>query len=300
MASAYFKIQVKCQDVRHGPKHGPKQNVKLMSFGKFFTPPASTITKAVITTVRNLRPTRAGTLIAKSSVRQFYTWSESADKKKLMDRAIQRFIMRLSLPDSLSIRLIDCRENNNDTMLDKFNSQKRAYKVSQLYNTLKASNNADPIKILQLYHGQSDSDNSESICNTGFHHSCYGNKGVGVYLANHSRYAWNWAGTRNPVIVCDVIADDRRVSRFRSEIYSPTWNSEYVVNDPVLVYPRYILRYEIDGSMPREIPGQIGYVEHGKFGCVPCDSKVFASWKGSRCDCKLVPMVDPQDVVEED
>jgi hypothetical protein len=119
-----------------------------------------------------------------------------------------------------------------------------------------------------------------------------------VYLANHSRYAWNWSGTRNPVLICDVIADDERISRFRSEIYSPTWNSEYVISDPVLVYPRYILSYEIDGVITLEMHDQIGYVKNGKFGCVPCDSKVFGNLKGDRCDCKLDPTVDPLDVVE--
>lgn len=150
--------------------------------------------------------------------------------------------------------------------------------------------------IMQLYHAQRDRDHSESICRSGFHCSLYGNKGVGVYLANHSRYAWNWASPRNPVLICDVIADDERISRYRSEIISPTWDSEYVVRAPELVYPRYILKYEIEGKVPFEILDRIGYVKNGKFGCVPCDTKVIWDWKGIRCDCELKPKIDPQDL----
>lgn len=218
------------------------------------------------------------------------TRTETTDKIELMDRAIQRFVMRLSLPNGLLFRLIDCRENDNNTLFEKFNSQKQAFENSR--------RNAHPVKMLQLYHGQRGEDNSESICNIGFHLSYYGNKGVGVYLANHSRYAWNWAGTSNPVLICDVIADDGGISRFRSEIYSPTWNSEYVVSDPALVYPRYVLRYEIDGKISGVIRNQIGFVKHGEFGCVSCDSKCFGDLKGDRCDCQLVPTVDSRDVLE--
>lgn len=212
--------------------------------------------------------------------RQFSKYAESMDKKKQMDQAIQRFVTRLNLPDGSSFTLVNCMENKNDIMLNKFNS------------------NTNANKILQLYHAQKDCDNSESICNTGFRCSYYGNKGVGVYLANHSRYSWNWASSRNPVFICEVIANEERISRYRSEVISPIWNSEYVVKDPELVYPRYILKYEIEGEMPHQRLDQIGYVKHGEFGCVPCDSEFFGDRKGIRCDCKLEPKIDPRDVVE--
>ncbi len=120
-----------------------------------------------------------------------------------------------------------------------------------------------------------------------------------MYLANHSRYSWNWASPRNPVLICEVIADEERISRYRSEIFSPIWNSEYVVKDPELVYPRYILNYKIEGKIPRQIIDQIGYVKHGNFGCVPCDSEVISrNHKGIRCDCKLEPKIDSRDIIE--
>lgn len=256
------------------------QQKQLTMHGKSLTVAGFKTAAAVVSAVQNKTLTNTEALMVKTPTRQFSKCAESMDKKKRMDQAIQRFVARLNLPDGFSFMLVDCRENENDVMLDKFNNKRRAN------------------KFLQLYHAQRDSDHSGSICNTGFHCSYYGNKGVGVYLANHSRYAWNWASPKNPVLICEVIADEERISRYRSEIFSPTWDSEYVVNDPELVYPRYILKYKIEWKMPRQTLDQIGFVKHGEFGCVPCDSKLFGNRKGTRCDCELEPKIDPRDVVE--
>lgn len=262
------------------PIHSRCQEKQVMVYGKSLSAVAFTRACAVDIVVQKKGLTKVEALLIKPFARQFSTSSESMDKKKSMDLAVQRFIERLSLPDGLSFKLVDCSENANDAMRDEFSRQKGVYEV------------------LQLYHAQTGRDNSESICNTGFRYSYYGNKGIGVYLANHSRYSWNWAGSSLPVLICDVIADDKRISRYRSEVYSPTWNSEYVVADSKLIYPRYILRYEIMGEMSREVVDQAGYVRHGEFGCVSCDSIVFGDRRGIRCDCKLCPTIDLRDVVE--
>ena len=216
--------------------------------------------------------------------------SDSRDRK-LMDKAIERFVKRLSLPEGFLFKMISCKENKN--AINKFKSE-----ISRFNKESKGSDNLASVKILQLYHAQRTGDNSESICNEGFY-SFYGNKGRGVYLANHSRYSWNWAGTIDPVLICDVIADDSRISRYRSEIYSPKWDSEYVCH-PLVVFPKYVLKYEIQGKFTDEIARQIGYVKHGSFGCISCDSEVLNdNTKGIRCDCELVPKIDPRDVLEE-
>ena len=43
---------------------------------------------------------------------------------------------------------------------------------------------------------------------------------------------------------------------------------------------------------------QFGFVKHGQFGCVQCDTtKVYEDRKGIRCDCELSPKIDPRDVL---
>lgn len=215
---------------------------------------------------------------------RYFTCSSSVDKQKLRDQAIQRFVTRLSLPDGFVFKLIHCHENANESLAQKFYAKIQTHKILQLYHAIR-----DGAKSLK------GMDVAESICNNGFRIGPAGNKGRGVYLANHSRYSWNWASMENPVLICDVIADSRLVTRHRSEILSPIMNSEYVVCDPELVFPRYVLEYKVEGEITDDILDRIGYVQHGKFGCTPCDSYE-GSWKGKRCDCKLDPMIDFRDV----
>lgn len=86
-----------------------------------------------------------------------------------------------------------------------------------------------------------------SICQNGFYEKVKGGtKGPGVYLSNHSRYSAFWKGCGSPVIVCSVIAHEEHLRRFRSEIYSPQSNaSEYLVKNPMCVFPKYIINYEL-------------------------------------------------------
>lgn len=195
-----------------------------------------------------------------------------------MYQAIQRFSTRLNLPIGLKFQVLDCKLNTN--LPAYFKSAEKTH------------------RIMQLYHAQRGQDFSDAICSKGFLFTQMGNKGSGVYLANHSRYSWNWA-PHNPALICDVIVDLDRIKRYRSEIYSPQWNSEYVIKDPELIYPKYILSYQIEGVRNKEILQQIGFVKHGQFGCFSCDHQVRGGITGVRCDCELTPVVDFQDLIEK-
>lgn len=146
--------------------------------------------------------------------------------------------------------------------------------------------------ILELYHTIRDDTYKEvfeKIKENNFTYGMYGNKGPGVYMANHSRYSFGWGynddGIRN-VIISDVVYQKEYVKRYRSEIYSPCFNSEYVITKPELIYPRYFITYRIN-SIEKNFYKNYneyenwGYVQHGKFGCIDCDNLI------KRCDCEL-------------
>lgn len=62
-----------------------------------------------------------------------------------------------------------------------------------------------------------------------------GNKCNSIYFEYHSRNSMCWKRCENPIIICDVISDEKYVKKYRSEIYSPIWNSEYVVKMMLLI-----------------------------------------------------------------
>jgi len=163
-----------------------------------------------------------------------------------MDRiaALQRFTERLSLPVSWKL------------IVNRFNT---------IQNMEKQSAAGRPI--IQLYHAINELGHSnkiiESIMQHGFRIGPACNKGYGVYLANHSRYSLNWA-CKQPVLICDVIYEPSEVKRYRSELMSPHWDSEYVVTNPKLILPRYVLEYDIQRPNDEWLPeGTYGYVPRG-------------------------------------
>lgn len=168
---------------------------------------------------------------------------------------IDRFIFRLNLPDDAEFKLISFYEQpgfikNNDCL------------------------------ILELYHTVRDSsyiDIFEKIKKHGFISGLYGNKGQGVYMANHGRYSYNWGwndnGIRN-VIISDVLYTNK-CFRYRSEINSSHFKSEYKITDTKTIYPKYFITYSVSNYNDMQKP----YVEYGKFGCTNCDRKQI------RCDC---------------
>lgn len=196
---------------------------------------------------------------------------------------VARFEERLYLPSTMKFKLIDIEENNNPELKEKF--------LSQITGTS---------QILELYHVcRNDAEaNTKSILQKGFYPSYnpYNNKGTGTYFANHGRYSLTWAGQHAPVLVCHVIynKNDKLVERYKSEIYSPgSASSEYVVKNPLIIYPAYVLRYQIEGGFDRS--HNFGYVKHGGFGCFKCDTKnEYGNFK--RCDCKY-DEIDQSDII---
>ena len=205
-----------------------------------------------------------------------------------MIRAIERFARRLSVPQStacpFTFKVTRCIENVDDTLDKRFG----------------AARDSGKHRILQLYHAVRQENDWHGICREGFRMGSYGNKGPGVYFANHARYSWHWATTACPVLICDVIADPEFVKRFKSEIYSPTWDSEYVVSNPSLIYPKYILSYTVSGGDYRKFDKLAGYVKLGEFGCHSCDTygNPRFTLTGKRCDCEQYPLVDDRDVID--
>lgn len=137
-------------------------------------------------------------------------------------------------------------------------------------------------KILTLYHATDDIKKYRSIMKHGFYIGSACNKGYGVYLANHGRYSAFWAGGKY-VLACDVIYDKDNVKRYRSEVKCHRYNSEYVVKDTSLIYPRYLINYRL--ILHKDYYRENGlYVTHGTFGCSKCDP-VNRYGHSRRCDC---------------
>jgi len=183
---------------------------------------------------------------------------------------VNRFITRLGLHEFAkpTINIKEVITNSNQIMLNSW------------------TNMAMDKPILQLYHATRCITTNKSIMENGFIIGSACNKGRGVYLANHSRYSAFWAGCNNGVLVCDVIYDYDHVKRYKSEIKSPIFNSEYVVTNPRLIYPRYLINYDLHITWPNtqeQFPA--GWVDHGKFGCPRCDSNDNFYHMPCRCDC---------------
>lgn len=156
--------------------------------------------------------------------------------------------------------------------------------------------------VLELYHSVRDARTVDdhrikSIVRDGFKIPNYSmaNKGNGVYLSSHSRYAWNWGGPL--VLVCHVSANlpPNQMQRFRSEIKSGASDDngwEYVVKDPKYVKPMYLIEYKVDcDDRVGLLHDSIGFVDHGKSGCKECDRLI------TRCDCALTPNFDIRDIL---
>jgi hypothetical protein len=187
-----------------------------------------------------------------------------------MNNSIKRFIQRLNLKENHYFNLISI----------EMNEIKKEPNIPNILN--------QNVK-LELYHTIRDYEYKEifqKIKKDNFMEGMYGNKGPGIYMANHSRYSFGWGynddGIRN-VIISDVIYDKDYVKRYRSEIYSPNFNSEYKITKSELIYPKYFVLYKIDNLEKYYYKNyeNWGYVKHGNFGCKKCDFKV------DRCDCEL-------------
>ena len=139
----------------------------------------------------------------------------------------------------------------------------------------------------ELYHGTSRYDAYEKISNImteGFKYPKRGinNKGQGIYLSSQSRYQFLWLTDEAPVIICDVLYKKNLVHRYHAEIGT---GFEYVVSDPSLIIPKYVVHYKVEGNWRELEEHKNGtfFNEYGSFGCEQCDSIP------KRCDCKLYP-----------
>lgn len=198
-----------------------------------------------------------------------------------MQTAILRFTERLQLPSTFKFNLEYCVEVKNDLLLGKFNEHMKILDK--------------PAPILELYHASRGGINAiKSISENGFRCSYnYGNKGMGVYVANHSRYSAFWVGQYTPVIICHVIGHDNYIQRYKSELISPNYDSEFVITTPNAIYPKYILGYKLTNYDTKFNYNRVGFVPHGAFGCHICDVIK------NRCDCQQHPTVLESDICDE-
>lgn len=192
---------------------------------------------------------------------------------------IKRFINRLSLPNNYNCQVLSLYENNNQHLRNQFSQKIKEHGLLELYH----SSRGDQFGA------------SKSILEQGFkiRHGD-GNKGNGVYLANHSRYAWLWGGPY--VIVSDVIAQSSSIQRFKSEIASGSnlHDSEYLIKDPTLIYPKSIIEFKVTTKSDTnaiDLYDFPRFVEYGQFGCSLCDPKKI------RCDCQQYPTIDGNDLL---
>jgi len=192
-----------------------------------------------------------------------------------MQRSIIRFIERCTLPSHLHMEIVLCRKNSNQKLIEIF--------VNKINNQ----------PILELYHSTDRMDvesrfNSIEKHGIRFGHAC--NKGYGVYTANHGRYSTNWSCGN--VIICHVLANEK-TKRYKSEIFAPIWNSEYVTSEDSMILPLYFIKFNIIGDRTHKV--EPGFVKHGKFGCSKCDVKnEYGIY--NRCDCPY-DSYDARDVV---
>jgi hypothetical protein len=191
-------------------------------------------------------------------------------------KAVDRFITRLHLPADVkvniqSIRELNCKPTKSHSMIELYHSPRCTQFGVELDDVI------------------------TSIETNGFViHNTTANKGKGIYFANHSRYAWLWGGST--VMICHVLDNPSHIKRYRSEVESgsTSCNSEYVVNNPDIIYPQYLLKYSIDRSVISSvIKSDSIYVKHGFFGCIACDKLQ------KRCDCPLHPTIHPNDIIRE-
>jgi hypothetical protein len=179
-----------------------------------------------------------------------------------------RFVERLRLNDFIKfnpkIDIVSVVENDNKEMYESWKSK------------------AEGKRVLSLYHATDKLSNYQSIMKHGFYIGSACNKGYGVYLANHGRYSSFWAGGKY-VLHCDVIYDKEKVKRYRSEVECSLYDSEYVVTDPSLIFPRYLINYKLDIHRDYVKEHRL-YVKHGEFGCEKCDP-VNEYGYSRRCDC---------------
>ncbi|XWV24726.1 putative ORFan [Tupanvirus deep ocean] len=194
--------------------------------------------------------------------------------------SIIKFTDRISLPKNTTFKLKSAQINENGNLLNKFNKHRNGKQILELYHSSKFGTTA-----------------VNFILKDGFKLSFGGNKGNGIYLADHGRYSV-WAGYPYHVIICHVIADQKYVKRFKSEIKSEPWNSEFLVTNPDLIYPRYVINYELESNKntnDKSVWTWLRYVNKNEWNCK--NEKCVIR---QRCDCEQHPLILKDNIVDID
>ena len=195
-------------------------------------------------------------------------------------QAIERFLARFYDPELVAqITRISITEN----IAYKFLSEFQKGRVKKQYQKM------------ELYHSTQnlDAEKQRSIFEDGLFAGSARNKGYGVYLASHANYSAKWGCGPRHVFVCDVWMDPSAVTKHISEIYSPKNNWEYVVKNKHLIFPKYLLQYEMRQS--------VWYPETKIFTneiCAHCPSyKHEMSEEYRKCDCAHLPLVETENIL---
>lgn len=180
---------------------------------------------------------------------------------------MNRILTRLKNRIPYSITIKEIKMNDNTKLLDRFNQHKHNYPIIELYHSSR-----DGMKAIN------------SIMKDGFYNSTpyRGNKGRGIYFANHGLYSL-WAGKPYHVLVCHVIGNDKYVTRHHSEILSKKNDSEYVVTDTQICYPICSIIFEVKGR--------------ANWANKLCENNNEICLLNKRCDCARYPTIDPKDVI---
>lgn len=193
-----------------------------------------------------------------------------------MLQSIIKFKTRLALPQNLEFKLHFAKEITNPKIQNRFNKNWKGEPILELYHSSKYGKTA-----------------VNSIVKNGFkiYDQFPGNKGRGVYFANHSRYSI-WAGKPYHSIICHVIADPNYLNRYHSEIRSVDWNSEFLCNNTGIILPKYLVCFSLEKVGMNEIWDDFGYVEAKEVGCNNKDCL-----KRRVCNCVQHPLVQTFDVI---
>ena len=187
---------------------------------------------------------------------------------------MERFIERISLQSKLNIKRMSITENRvfSPSHLNKFNTLAKNKTKLELYHCTRSYNYQD---------------NIDSIFKDGLYPVSASNKGYGIYLAAHSNYSVKWGGC-NHVFVCEVIVDEAFVTKHISEVYSPKNNWEYVVTNRHLIYPKYLIEYELE---------IYDYALEKIYTNAICERCLKDCACARRCDCPHLPIVEEDNVI---
>ena len=212
--------------------------------------------------------------------------------------SLAKFRDRFCLPPHLNFKLKSYVVNENKDLLYHFNKCRTKNKpIMELYY----SDRKGPVVL-------------HDIMSYGFKIiNWYGdNRTMGIELANSPRSSI-WARTAattaisdrhessihsHYAIICHVIADEFYVKRYESEISSRQFNSVFVVANPKLIYPKYLVNFDIEESPNAKLDDKWTDFAYVKKEQLNCNNRICAGQ--CYCVCEQQPLVLEEDVVDID